>query len=58
MFTATKLKGRIFNKKVSQELLENHLKRRLQNHHLDKRIRAGIARMLLKATMTAIRQQL
>ena len=46
------LKRRIFIKKVSQELLEDHLKRRLQNPHLEKSLRAGIARLLPKAADT------
>ena len=34
------LKGRTFIKKVSQELLEEHLKRRLHNYHLEKSLQA------------------
>ena len=46
-----KLKRRKFIKKVSLVLLQNILRRRLQNMHLPKSHRAGISRMLPKTTV-------
>ena len=53
-----KLKHRKFIKEVGLVLLEDNLKRRLQNIHLEKSIRAGIARMFPEAAVATSSQSL
>ena len=53
-----KLKRRKFIKEVGLVLLEDNLKRRLQNIHLEKSIRAGIARMFPEAAVATSSQSL